>query len=98
MPEELWPEILRKIDGPVAADTPADEFEDRDDAEDEYDPVESARQTRTAGLSAHAETDHPSKGSARLLRRAPAVEMSLSRAALKCLLHKQYSAPAGGLK
>jgi len=37
VPEELWPEILRKIDGPVAADTPADEFEDGDDAEDEYD-------------------------------------------------------------
>ena len=52
VPEELWPEILRKIDGPVAADTPADdlrkidgpvaadtpaeEFEDGDDAEDEY--------------------------------------------------------------
>ena len=43
VPEELWPEILRKIDGPVAADTPADEFEDGDDAEDEYDPAESAR-------------------------------------------------------
>ena len=28
VPEELWPEILRKIDGPVAADTPADEIED----------------------------------------------------------------------
>ena len=37
VPEELWPEILRKIDGPVAADTPIDEFEDGDDAEDEYD-------------------------------------------------------------
>ena len=43
MPEELWPEILRKIDGPVAADTPADEFEDGDDAEDEYDPAEPAQ-------------------------------------------------------
>ncbi len=43
VPEELWPEILRKIDGPVAADTPADEFEDCDDAEDWYDPAESAR-------------------------------------------------------
>ena len=43
VPEELWPEILRKIDGPVAADSPGDEFEDGDDAEDEYDPVESAR-------------------------------------------------------
>ena len=28
VPEELWPEILRKIDGPVAADTPGDEIED----------------------------------------------------------------------
>ena len=37
VPKELWPEILRKIDGPVAADTPAGEFEDGDDAEDEYD-------------------------------------------------------------
>ena len=37
VPQELWPEILRKIDGPVAADTPAGEFEDGDDAEDEYD-------------------------------------------------------------
>ena len=43
VPQELWPEILRKIDGPVAADTPADEFEDCDDAEDEYDPAESAQ-------------------------------------------------------
>jgi hypothetical protein len=37
VPEELWPEILRKIDGPVAADAPADEFEDCGNAEDEYD-------------------------------------------------------------
>ena len=43
VPEELWPEILRKIDGPVAADTPADEFEDCDDAEDEYDPAKPAQ-------------------------------------------------------
>ena len=42
VPEELWPEILRKIDGPVAAGTPADEIDDGDDAEDEYDPAESA--------------------------------------------------------
>ena len=34
VPQELWPEILRKIDGPVAADTPADEFEDGDDTDD----------------------------------------------------------------
>ena len=44
VPEELWPEILRKIDGPVAADSPADEFED---AEDEYDPVEPAQAAGT---------------------------------------------------
>ena len=43
VPEELWPEILRKIDGPVAADTPRDEFEDCDDVEDECDVAESAR-------------------------------------------------------
>ncbi len=43
VPEELWPEILCKIDGPVAADTRADEFEDGDDAEEEYDPAESAQ-------------------------------------------------------
>ena len=43
VPEELWPEILRKIDGPVAADTPGDEFEDGDDTDDEYDPAEPAR-------------------------------------------------------
>jgi hypothetical protein len=42
VPEELWPEILPKIDGPVAADTPMDEFEDWA-AEDEYDLVESAQ-------------------------------------------------------
>jgi hypothetical protein len=43
VPEELWPEILCKIDGPVAADTPADEFEGGDDAEDGYDPAEPAQ-------------------------------------------------------
>jgi len=43
VPEELWPEILRKIDGPVPADTPGDEFEDYDAAEDKFDPVEFAR-------------------------------------------------------
>ena len=41
VPEELWPEILRRIDGPVATDTPMDEFEDYDGAEDPYD-TESA--------------------------------------------------------
>ena len=42
VPQELWPEILRKIDGPVAADKSADELEDCDDAEDMYDPRQSA--------------------------------------------------------
>ena len=42
VPEELWPEILRKIGGPVTADTPMDEIEDWDDGEDEHGPVESA--------------------------------------------------------
>jgi hypothetical protein len=48
--EELWPEVLRKIDGPVAADSPADEFEDCDDAEDEYDPADfdEAEELRSA--------------------------------------------------
>ena len=43
VPQELWPEILRKIDGPVAADKSADELEDGDDAEDMYDPRQSAK-------------------------------------------------------
>ena len=43
VPEELWPEILCKIDGPVAADTPADEFEDWDHGEDGYEAVGSAQ-------------------------------------------------------
>ena len=43
VPKELWPEILRKIDGPATAGTPANESEDCDDAEDWYDPAESAR-------------------------------------------------------
>jgi len=43
VPHTLWPEILRKIDGPVAADTPADEIEDGNDGEDEYDPVETVQ-------------------------------------------------------
>jgi hypothetical protein len=41
VPEERHEELLRQLEwqGPVAADSPADEFED---AEDEYDPVEPA--------------------------------------------------------
>jgi len=43
VPEELWPEILRKIDGPGAADTPMDEFDDYEDAQDMHGPMESAK-------------------------------------------------------
>ena len=56
VPEELWPEILRKIDGPVAADTPTDEIEDCDDAEECTTPWNLRRQTRTAGLRPREET------------------------------------------
>ena len=42
VPEELWEGILHKIDGPVPADTPKDEFEEHDGAEDMYDAMESA--------------------------------------------------------
>ena len=59
VPEELWPEILRKIDGPVAADAPADEFADWDEADDDYEPVESGRHTRTAGSRAGGEPETP---------------------------------------
>ena len=38
VPEELWDEILRKIDGPVPADIATDDIEDCDDAE-EYGPM-----------------------------------------------------------
>ena len=61
MPEELWPEILRKIDGPVAADTPADEFEDCDDAEYEYDPAEPAQADKD-GWTATARRDPSVEG------------------------------------
>jgi hypothetical protein len=43
VPKELWPEILRKIDGPVAADTSMDEFDECDGAEDMYDPMDTAK-------------------------------------------------------
>ena len=55
VPQELWPEILRKIDGPVAADT--DEIEDWDDgARTSTTPWNPRRQTRTAGLRLHGES------------------------------------------
>ena len=63
-------------------------------------------QTSTAGLRAHAETDHPTTGSTRLLRRASAVEMSSesSSAEVSALLAVlcpprglEVVAPVGGL-
>ncbi len=65
VPEELWPEILRKIDGPVAADSPADELEDCDDAEDMYDPRQSAKADKDC-WTATVRRDPPVEG-----RRAP---------------------------
>ena len=65
VPEELWPEILRKIDGPVAADSPADELEDCDDAEDMYDPRQSAKADKDC-WTATVRNDPPVEG-----RRAP---------------------------
>ena len=38
MPEELWEEILHKIDGPVPADIATDDIEGCEDA-DEYGPL-----------------------------------------------------------
>ena len=39
VPEELWEEILHKIDGPVSADIPRDDIEDCEDAEGDYGPM-----------------------------------------------------------
>ena len=65
VPEELWPEILCKIDGPVAADSPADKLEDGDDAEDMYDPRQSAKADKDC-WTATVRRDPPVEG-----RRAP---------------------------
>jgi hypothetical protein len=65
VPPELWEVILRKIDGPMAADSPMGESEDCDDAEDEYGPVDSGVADE-AGWTAPAERDSPVEG-----RRAP---------------------------
>jgi len=59
VPEELWPEILRKIDGPVAADLPADEFEHAEDEYESVEPVQAAgtRQYPRRGQGGVAITD-----------------------------------------
>jgi hypothetical protein len=66
VPQELWPEILRKIDGPVAADAPAGELEDGDGAEDMYDPMDSSAKAEEGWSTATARRDSPVEG-----RRAP---------------------------
>ena len=67
VPPELWEVILHKIGGPVSAGTPADEFEDCDDAEDEYGygPMQSAKAGEDC-WTATARRDSPVEG-----RRAP---------------------------
>jgi len=61
VPPELWDVILHKIGGPVAADTPMDEFEDYDDAQDMYDPMESGVADEDR-WTAPAERDSPVEG------------------------------------
>jgi len=65
VPEELWDEILHKIDGPVLADRPKDEFEECDGAEDMYDGMESAEADEDC-WTATARRDSPVEA-----RRAP---------------------------
>jgi hypothetical protein len=43
VPPELWEVILHKIGGPMAGDTPVDEFDECDGAQDMYDPMQSAK-------------------------------------------------------
>jgi hypothetical protein len=65
VPEELWDEILDKIDGPVPAGRPKDEFEECDSAEDMYDAMESAEADEDC-WTATVRRDSPVEG-----RRAP---------------------------
>ncbi len=61
VPGELWPKILEKIGGPVAADRLTDEFEECEDAEDMYDPIESAKADGDC-WTATARRDSPVEG------------------------------------
>jgi hypothetical protein len=83
VPEELWPEILHKIGGPVPADTPADEFEDCDHAEDEYDSVVSAK-TDEDCWTATALIDSPVEG-----RRAPTRTIEAPSPVIRAFTPKQ---------
>jgi hypothetical protein len=65
VPQELWEVILHKIGGPVAANTPMDEFEDYDDAQDMSGPMQSAEADEDC-WTATARSDQSVEG-----RRAP---------------------------
>ena len=66
VPEELWDEILDKIDGPMPAGRPKEEFEEEcDGAEDMYDGMESAEADEDC-WTATARRDSPVES-----RRAP---------------------------
>jgi len=66
VPEELWDEVLDKIDGPVPAGRPKEEFEEEcDGAEDMYDGMESAEADEDC-WTATARRDSPVES-----RRAP---------------------------
>ena len=63
VPEERHEELLRQLEwqGPVAADSPADELEDCDDAEDMYDPRQSAKADKDCWTAA-VRRDPPVEG------------------------------------
>jgi len=65
VPQELWEVILHKIGEPAAADTPIDEFDECDAAEDMHDPMDSGVADEDC-WTATAERDSPVEG-----RRAP---------------------------
>ena len=60
VPEELWPEILRKIDGPSRLIHRRTSSKTVTTRRTSTTPRNPQGQTRTAGISAHGETDHPS--------------------------------------
>jgi hypothetical protein len=61
VPPELWEVILHKIGGPMAADTPIDEFDECDGAGDMYDPMDSAKADEDC-WTAPAPRDSPVEG------------------------------------
>ena len=78
VPEELWPEILRKstdLSRPMHRRMSSKTGTTRRTSTTPWNP---RGQTSTAGLRAHAETDHRSKRISAPAQTSPAVEMSLS--------------------